>query len=48
MPWGDPTPDGTSFTTDGGTPLTLSELERISVWIAQGAPVADNCCPATH
>ena len=48
MPWGDPTPDGKSFTTNGGTPLTLDELERISVWILEGAPVVDNCCMAAH
>lgn len=50
MPWGDPTPPST-FTTNGGTPLTLDELERISAWIQQGAPVADNCpklCGALH
>ena len=47
MPWGDPTPDGLSF-TNGGTPLTLDELERVSLWILQGAPVVDNCCQASH
>jgi predicted CxxxxCH...CXXCH cytochrome family protein len=49
MPWGDPV--GQTFTTGGGTPLTLDELERISVWIAQGAQVVDGCstfCTATH
>ena len=50
MPWGDPDANGI-FGSGGGTPLTLDELERISTWIAQGAPVTDDCnasCPATH
>jgi hypothetical protein len=52
MPWGDPT-QGNTFTNTGGTPLTLDELERISVWILQGAPVtacalAPTPCTATH
>jgi len=46
MPWGDP--NATTFDTGGGTPLDLDELERISLWIQQGAPVVDNCCAATH
>jgi hypothetical protein len=49
MPWGDPAPP--TFTTNGGTPLTLDELERISTWILQGAPVVDGCpalCSPTH
>ncbi|HEX4474027.1 MAG TPA: hypothetical protein VH142_03050 [Polyangiaceae bacterium] len=50
MPWGDPIAPNT-FTTNGGTPLTLDELERISVWIQEGAQVPDQCsptCSATH
>jgi hypothetical protein len=50
MPWGDPVQPST-FTTNGGTPLTLDELERISVWIMQGAQVPDHCspdCTSTH
>ena len=50
MPWGDPIAPGT-FTTNGGTPLDLDELERVSVWILQGAPVVDGCraaCDPTH
>ena len=49
MPWGDPVPPQTF--TNGGTPLNLDELERISVWIQQGAPVVDGCpasCDAKH
>jgi hypothetical protein len=53
MPWGDPDKNGI-FGLGGGTPLTLDELERLSVWILQGAPVVDDCtgppllCTATH
>lgn len=48
MPWGDPMLPNT-FTSNGGTPLTLDELERISTWIAEGAPV-DDCsqCQYSH
>ena len=49
MPWGDPAPP--TFTTNGGTPLNLDELERISSWILQGAPVVDGCpgtCDPTY
>jgi len=47
MPWGDVDQNG-NFPPTGGTPLTLDEIERISVWILQGAHVDDNCCPAKH
>jgi hypothetical protein len=45
MPWGD-------FQAGGGvdvhaTPLTLDEIERIRLWIAQGAQVDDCACAAT-
>lgn len=48
MPWGDFQADGT-FTQGGGTPLTLDEIERIRLWIQQGAEI-DDCsqCPATE
>ena len=50
MPWGDFDPSTTSFGVHGGTPLTLDEIERIRLWIQQGAEVDDcvaRACQAT-
>jgi hypothetical protein len=48
MPWGDWDDATHSFGSGGGTPLTFDELERIRLWIQEGAEV-DDCsnCPAT-
>ena len=47
MPWGDYDDATQSFTQNGGTPLGLDELERVRLWIQQGAAVDDcSSCPA--
>ncbi len=46
MPWGDFDSEG-HVLPGGGTPLTLDEIERIRLWIAQGARVDDCACQAT-
>jgi len=47
MPWGDPDDAGASFHFPG-TQLSIDDLERIRLWITQGANVADcSQCPAT-
>jgi hypothetical protein len=38
-----PFPAATGSASIGATPLTLSQFERISLWIAQGAVSAPSC-----
>ncbi len=45
MPWGDWDDATKSFTQHGGTPMTLDEIERVRLWIQQGAEIDD--CPST-
>lgn len=48
MPWGDWNAQAHAFGTGGGTPLTLDEIERIRLWIQEGAEIDDcSTCPAT-
>lgn len=46
MPWGDWDDATQSFTLGGGTPLTLDEIERVRLWIQEGAEI-DDCASCT-
>ena len=46
MPWGDLDPSCQQYDTPG-TQLALDDIERIRLWIAQGAEVDDCTCGVT-